>query len=135
MKNNSDDCARVMAKSLLGFIGNSDLKSTATLAQYKSSLVDFLCPISPKKDLRGECAANLESALFTGDETYNPFSRDQVQCDFQSCQVEISCKKAIPMTGIFKPGTCTLVNKFDGKSTTLVREYKAYLAGFKNLNN
>jgi hypothetical protein len=134
-KNAEEDCKRVMAKSLLAFIGNTNLKKTATLAEYKKSLFDFLCPVSAKKDLRGECAAALENSLVTGDLTYNPFSKDQVQCDFKSCDVDIKCEK-IFITGVYKPGTCTLVNTFKGdKSTTLGREYKAYVEAYKYLNN
>ena len=134
VKNSTQDCTRVMAKSLLSFIGKINLNTNSSLSDYKKSLFDFLCPISSKSDLRKECEENLESALLTGDSTYNPFSRDQVECNFQSCEVEIQCKK-IFLTGLIKPGSCILVNKFQGKSTTLVREYKAYLEGFKSLNN
>jgi hypothetical protein len=133
-KNSPTDCQRVMAKSLLNFIGTSPLKPDTILDEYKKIVKDFLCPISAKNDLRNECEENLENALVTGDETYNPFSRTQVECDFISCKLDIVCKK-IPFTGIYKPGTCSLENHFNGKSTTLVREYKAYLEGFKYLNN
>jgi hypothetical protein len=134
VKNSLEVCNRVMAKSLLSFIGNTNLKTTETLTEYKNSLFDFLCPVSAKRDLRKECEENLESALVTGDLTYNPFTRTQVQCNFKSCEAEIVCKNVF-LTGISKPGTCQLVNHFEGKATTLVREYKAYLDGFKNLNN
>ncbi|MGZ3787051.1 MAG: hypothetical protein ACXVLQ_00930 [Bacteriovorax sp.] len=134
IKNSTETCTSTMAKSLLSFVGNTNLKKTATLAEYKKSLFDFLCPISAKRDLRGECETNLENSLVSGDQTYNPFSRNQVECDFQSCKVEIKCSK-VPLTGVYRPGTCTLMNNFDGKATTLVREYKAYLEGFKNLND
>ncbi len=132
-KNSEVDCKRVMAKSLLSFIGNTNLKKTGTLVEYKKLLQDFLCPISAKNDLRGECAANLENSLLTKDQTYNPFSRNQVECDFKGCKAEIKCSKVL-LTGVYKPGTCTLVNNFEGKATTLAREYKAYLEGFVNLN-
>lgn len=134
LKNSPEDCTRVMAKSLLGFIGKTQLKMNSSLNEYKKSLFDFLCPVSAKRDLRGECEANLESSLSTGDTTYNPFLRNQVECNFQSCAVEIKCERIL-ITGIYKPGTCHLINKFEGKASTLVREYKAYLEGFKNLNN
>ncbi|MDD4972874.1 MAG: hypothetical protein PHY93_00905 [Bacteriovorax sp.] len=134
IKNSPDACKRVMAKSLLGFVGNTNLKAGATLVEYKKLLFDFLCPVSAKRDLRRECEQNLENALVTGDLTYNPFSRKQIECNFQSCSVEIKCQKVL-LTGIYRPGTCQLINNFEGKSTTLVREYKAYLEGFNNLNN
>jgi hypothetical protein len=134
LKNSTQDCKRVMAKSLLSFTGTNSLRTTSTLAEYKKVVLDFLCPISAKRDLRKECEENLESSLVTGDETYNPFSGRQVECNFQSCKAEIRCKKII-IAGIAKPGTCELINNFEGKATTLVREYKAYLEGFKSLNN
>jgi len=134
IKNSGQDCKSVMAKSLLSFVGTSSLKTSSTLPEYKKVVVDFLCPISAKRELRRECEESLESALVTGDETYNPFSRPLVECNFEGCKAEIVCKK-VPLTRISKPGTCELSNNFPGKATTLVREYKAYLDGFKNLNN
>lgn len=134
VKNNDQDCKRVMAKSLLSFIGNSSLKLSSSLSDYKKVVLDFLCPVSAKRNLRAECEENLEAALESGDETYNPFSRPLVECNLQSCQAEITCKK-IFITGVYKPGTCELSNKFPGKATTLVREYKAYLDGFNSLTH
>ena len=132
MKNGESECNRVMAKSLLSFVGNSNLKAASSLVEYKKSLFDFLCPVSAKRDLRKECEENLESSLVTGDLTYNPFTKTQIECNFQSCEVEIKCTHFF---GINKPGSCQLINHFDGKSTTLAREYKAYLDGYKYLNN
>ena len=132
MKTPESDCKRVMAKSLLNFVGNTNINLKSTLQEYKKSLFDFLCPISAKRDLRNECESNLEKSLTTGDQTYNPFTKTQIECDFTSCQVEIQCSQFL---GIKKPGSCKLINKFEGKSTTIVREFKAYLDGFKRLNN
>lgn len=134
IKNATEDCLRVMAKSMLSYLGTNVLTAASSFEDYKKTVLDFVCPISAKRDLRRECEESLESSLTSGDETYNPFARPLVQCDFMSCQAEIKCKK-IPFTGIFKPGTCELINHFNGKATTLVREYKAYLSGFKSINN
>ncbi|MDO9184037.1 MAG: hypothetical protein Q7U04_16610 [Bacteriovorax sp.] len=134
VKNSPEDCSRAMAKSMLSFIGTSNLKASSSLVEYKKSVFDFLCPVSAKKDLRRECEENLDAALLTNDLTYNPFTGKQIECNFQSCTAEIKCKK-IFLTGIYRPGTCHLINYFEGKSSTLVREYKAYLDGFKYLNN
>jgi hypothetical protein len=134
IKNSNQDCERVMAKSLLSFVGAKPLNTNSTFENYKKNVLDFLCPISAKRDIRRECEENLENALVTGDETYNPFSDEMVQCNFQSCEAEITCKKIFIIQSM-KPGTCVLTNNFKGKATTLVREYKAYLQGFKSLNN
>lgn len=134
IKNSDESCKKIMAKSLLSFIGNTNLKKTATLEEYKQSVFDFLCPVSGSKNLRAECEAKLEESLLGGDQTYNPFSRKQVECDFKACKVEIKCDKVF-LTGVYKPGTCSLVNKVEGRATTLTREYKAYIEGYKNLNN
>lgn len=133
-KNSTEVCTRIMAKSLLSYIGTTNLKPTSNLTEYRNAVVDFLCPVSAKKDLRKECEANLENALVTGDYTYNPFTKTQVQCDFQKCEAEIKCKNVILST-IAKPGTCELINTFEGKATTIVREYKAYMEAYKYLAN
>jgi hypothetical protein len=57
LNNSSEQCNRVMAKSLFSFIGTTNLKFNSSLAEYKKALVDFLCPISAKRDIRGECEA------------------------------------------------------------------------------
>jgi hypothetical protein len=70
--------------------------------------------------------------LITKDFTYNPFSRPQIECNFKSCEAAIECDKFM-MTGIPKPGTCELKNLAITPATTLIREYVAYLEGFKTL--
>ncbi len=133
VKNNTEDCLRVMAKSMLSHTLIVNLKKESSLELYKKAVVDFLCPVSSKKDLRGECEAKLEEALVTNDMTYNPFSRPQVECDFKGCKADISCDKVL-ITGIPKPGTCELKNNATTPATTLVREYKAYLQAFPSLS-
>ena len=133
VKNSEEDCTRVMAKSLLSHTLVVNLKKTSTLEEYKKGVIDFLCPVSSKKDLRAECQAELENALVTGDMTYNPFTRAAIECDFKKCQAEIICDKIL-LTGMAKPGTCKLRNDAKSPPTTLVREYKAYLQGYNYIN-
>jgi len=133
-KNSQEDCTKIMAQSLLSFIGNTKIDSSSSFEDFKKVVYDFLCPISNKKDLRNECETNLEAALVSGDYSYNPFNRAQVECDFNGCKLEIKCKTVL-IPSIIKPGTCTLNNQFEGKSTTIVREFKAYLDGYKLLKN
>jgi hypothetical protein len=132
VKNSTEDCKRVMAKALLSQSLIVNLKKDSSLETYKKAVVDFLCPVSSKKDLRGECQAKLEEALVTNDMTYNPFSRPLVECDFVSCKAEITCGKIL--FTFSKPGTCTLKNNATAPATTLIREYKAYLEAFKYLS-
>ena len=132
VKNSTQDCERVMAKSLLSFIGTTNLNSKSSFTDYKKVAIDFLCPINAKRELRKECEENLESALLTGDETYNPFSKALLECDFKKCKAEVDCTKVL-FTKISKPGTCGLKITYPGQATTLVREYKSYLQGFKSL--
>lgn len=130
--NSEEVCLSAMAKSMLSHSLNVNVKVQSSLEDYKKGVIDFLCPVSSKKDLRGECQAKLEEAILTKDMTYNPFSRAQVECDFKKCKAEVSCKKVI-FTDVPKPGTCHLENKMEGPATTLVREYIAYLAAYKYL--
>ena len=133
-RNNDKDCKRVMAQSMLTHSLIINLKKKSSLEDYKKGVVDFLCPVSSKSDLRGECQAKLEEALITNDMTYNPFSRPQVECDFKGCKAEISCDKVL-FKGVDKPGTCKLQNFATTPATTLVREYKAYLESYQYLAN
>jgi hypothetical protein len=132
VKNNPEDCKRVMAQSLLSHTLIVNLKKTSSLEVYKQAVIDFLCPVSSKTNLRGECQAELENALLTKDLTYNPFTRPQVECDFKGCKAEIVCEKIL-FTGLPKPGTCSLKNNISSPSTTIVREFIAYMDGYKSL--
>lgn len=132
VKNTEEECKRTMAKSLLYHTLIVNLKKDSSLETYKKAVTDFLCPVSAKKDLRGECLAKLDEALITKDMTYNPFSRPQIECDFQGCQAEVACEKIL--FTVPKPGTCKLENKAKSPATTLVREYKTYLEAFSYLS-
>ncbi len=131
-KNSNEVCERVMAKSMLSHSLIINLKTNSSIEEYKKGVIDFLCPISSKKDLRSECEAKLEEALVTNDMTYNPFSRPLVECDFKGCKTEITCDK-IFLVKVNRPGTCELKNLATEKATTLVREYKSYLEAYKYL--
>ncbi len=132
--NNSDvDCQRVMAQNLLSQVSVVNLVKTSTIEVYKKAVVDFLCPVSSKKDLRRECEEQLEQALVTKDFTYNPFSRALIECNFKGCNATVECGKVF-LTGLPKPGTCKVNNPVK-KATTLVREYQTYLQAFNYLNN
>ena len=134
LNNTIDQCNRAMAKSLFSFIGTKNIKFNSSFDDFKKVLVDFLCPISSKRDLRGECEANLDMALLTKDETYNPFHGALLDCNFKTCNADFTCKK---MTSPNFPNakTCILINKSNTKAKTLIREYRAYLAGFMSLKN
>ncbi len=132
-KNNEEQCQKIMAQSLLSHTLIVNLKKNSDFETYKKAVIDWLCPVSSKKDLRGECEAKLDEALLTQDKTYNPFSRAQVECSFKGCKAEVKCEK-IFITGLPKPGTCQLSNNTPAPATTLVREYAAYLSAFKYLN-
>ena len=132
-KNNEEQCQKVMAQSLLSHTLIVNLKKNSDFETYKKAVVDWLCPVSSKKDLRSECEAKLDEALVTEDKSYNPFSRAQIECSFKGCKAEVKCEKIL-ITGLPKPGTCKLSNDLKMPATTLVREYAAYLAAFKYLN-
>lgn len=128
-----EKCLPVMAKSMLAHTLKINLNKNSSFEDYKKAVVDYLCPVSAKSNIKGQCEAELEKALVTKDYTYNPFSRDLLECDFRGCQQEIACKNTI-IKAIPKPGSCLLKNTFTGKATTLVREYEAYLKAYPYLS-
>ena len=133
IKNSEKDCERVMAKSLYSFNGTTNLKLNSSLKEYKNLLGDFLCPISGTKNYRKVCREKLDLSLFTMDETFNPFRGPQIECDFKSCKVEFRCKKLYNST-LKNAKSCYLVSTIQNTSTTLMREYQAYLSGFEQLH-
>lgn len=132
VKNTDEHCLKIMAKSLLSHTLIVNLKKDSDFSTFKKAVVDWLCPVSSKKDLRNECESKLDEALITKDYTYNPFSRAQIECSTKGCKAEIKCDK-IFITGFPKPGTCKLSNNINYLATTLVREYEMYLAAYRYL--
>lgn len=133
VNNSQHDCERVMAKSLYSFIGTTNLKLNSSFKEYKDLLGDFLCPISGSRNYRRVCRENLDLSLLTFDNTFNPFRGPQLECDFKGCKTEFKCKRIRKPT--FKNAmSCFMISNAKTPSTTLVREYQAYLSGFKQLH-
>lgn len=133
VNNTTEQCRQVMATTMLYQTSIVNLKKNSSSADYKKAVIDYLCPVSSKKDLRRECEEQLDLALSTKDYTYNPFSKPQVECNFKSCRATVECDKVL-FTGLPKPGTCRLNNP-DTKATTLVREYIDYMEAYSLLKN
>lgn len=137
VKNSISNCERAMAKSLYGFLSITSINEKSSFEDYKKVVIDFLCPISAKKNLRGECEENLDRALVTKDGIgYNPFRGRMLDCNFSTCHSDFVCSKLSP-SNIPNAKTCISINRSDKserQSTTLVREYMAYLDGFRLLH-
>lgn len=128
-----EKCLSTMAKTLLSHTLKVNLKKDSSFEDYKKAVVDYLCPVSAQVNLKGQCEEQLALALETKDYTYNPFSRKQLECNFNGCKSEVSCKGTM-IKGIPKPGSCRLTNLAQGPATTIVREYEAYLKAYKYLS-
>ncbi len=124
-----EKCLKAMKNSLTNSVLKVNLKEDSTKEEIKTAVADFLCPINSKNDLHQECFKKLEESISATDKSYNPFTRKQVECDFNGCQTQIQCDK-IPLTGIYKPGTCTLKNLAKTPATTIAREYLYYMQAF-----
>jgi len=124
-----ESCFGAMKNSLMNTVLKVKLNDASSKEDIKIAVADYLCPISHKSNIHEECLMKLEASLFQDDQSYNPFSRKQIECDFLGCQAKIECDK-IPLTGVYKPGTCSLKNLAKEPATTIVREYKAYLEAF-----
>lgn len=126
------DCRKAMAKSMLGHTLKVNLNKNSSFEDYKKGVADYLCPVSSKSDLKRNCEEELNLALDSGEETYNPFPRPQLECDFKGCMASIDCDKTM-IKNIVKPGSCILKNKAPKKASTIVREYKEYLKAYEYL--
>lgn len=129
----TEKCERIMSQSMLSFISVKAIDQKSELEDYKNVVKDFLCPTNKKGDIQQKCMDELDLiGIEQGDETYNPFSGEQIQCDFSGCEVKYDCTE-IPIIGITIPESCQLINTSTQKATTLVKEYRSYINGFKSL--
>lgn len=132
LKNSMEDCQKGMARAAIAHVSNLPITKNSSFEDYEKVVFDILCPISAKKDLRGECIAGLRNAAATGG-TYDSFGGKSLQCDFKGCKAKFKCER-IPIIDLLKEKSCTVINlRESSKTTTQVEEYKAYIRGWKLL--
>jgi hypothetical protein len=127
-KNDKSRCAKAMALSMLTQFSGEYLDSKSSMRDFLRTSSEFLCPNNSTGDLRKSCMSSLEMALATGNETYNPYRKQTLQCDHKGCYFGMTCKAP---TLLPFPSECVIDNPVEGPTTTLVRELKMYIEGFE----
>jgi len=73
-----EQCETRMAHALIKFV--SVVNTPPTPEQFMSLIVDFMCPIHPRRPLREECAAGIARDLRLNRNTFSPFLGPALQC-------------------------------------------------------
>lgn len=132
MQNSDEVCFKAMARAAMSSVSVKAVNMNSSFEDYKEVVIDWMCPLSAKSDVRQKCIAGLDKALATGG-TYDSYDGKSVQCDFKGCEAKFKCKK-IPLIDLLKPHSCEVVNlRKSAKTTTQVNEYKAFLKGWQLL--
>lgn len=127
-QNSVQDCERAMATIMLQsmqkytFVG-----ADVTREKYQAAVIDWLCPISAKNNIREQCAQYfLNYDLNSEPQGYNPFQGKQLACQFDKCEFEFSCDK---INGEVNNKSCVITNP-NRKATTIEEEYVHYMNGY-----
>jgi hypothetical protein len=140
----ADRCLKSMARFMMSEPSLTSLSRESDLLEYKLNVQDFLCPHDGNQQLTDQCMQQLYVAeLSDREESSKDFnfmnSRSKnAQCDLKSCQVRIVCAKdgiSDSVLGSYAKGGCQTVNLSPTLTTTMLDEYKNYIAGFQLLKN
>lgn len=132
MQNSDAVCFKAMAKAAISSVSVKAVNLNSSFEDYKAVVIDWMCPLSAKSDIREKCIAGLDKAVATGG-TYDSYDGKSIQCNFKGCEAKFKCKK-IPVIDLLKPHSCEVVNlRTSPKTTTQVNEYKAFLKGWELL--
>lgn len=127
-KNSS--CEKGMATSLFSLPSTTNLALNASEEEFKQVVYDQLCPTGPNMSSFDKCVEGINQALLRGDNIYSPFRSNPVECSFKKCDFQFKCRWS---NGNPKAGSCRLSAPINKHSTTIVREFKAFLKGFSLL--
>ena len=131
--NDQARCEKSMALSIYTnpSIRSIDLKSP--FKDYEEVLMDHLCSTSKDPEYFNRCARGLKAAVLTAEGIFKGQPGNALKCAFKSCQAEVVCKYRQIFGRGPKPGSCHLKLTPNPRPTTIVKEYKAFVRGFKSL--
>ena len=125
----SDECSKIMSKILQVYPSQKNLNANSSIEDYKTVLIDFLCPISIRTNVREICENALRNSLVNGNEVYGSLGVQSLECDLKGCQGKVECEYDNDGNAI--SGTCTLANPQNSSPKTTIKEFKLYLRGFE----
>lgn len=134
MKNSDAVCFKAMAKAAISSVSVKAVDLKSSFEDYKAVVIDWMCPLSAKTNIRQKCIEGLDKAVATGG-TYDSYDGKSVQCSFKGCEAKFKCKR-LPLIDLLQPHSCEVINlRKSPKTTTQVNEYKAFLKGWELLQS
>ena len=129
---NEEKCLKSMALSLLSFPSVTKVNLQSSIEDYKEVVIDHLCSTNKNTAYYKKCREGLLENERKNNLVFQMHPGNALNCDFKSCNATVKCKKKL-FSKKPKPGSCHLVTRPNPNSTTLMREYLAYIQGFKAL--
>jgi choice-of-anchor A domain-containing protein len=127
-----DSCERSMVLSLLAQPSIEALTLGSSEEQFRAVLVDFMCPNEQDFLVRKSCVDAIHKAEVAQKMEYSSFQGRSLQCNFQGCNFDFSCKTIVENKS--DVSKCSISTSDKTTPTTYMREYISYLKGFKALN-
>jgi len=135
-------CLKSMAQFMFSEPSTLALSAKSTDFEFRRVVQEFLCPHTGDRNRTDRCMLELNGEeMSDAQENHSNFMKsgsNLVQCDLKSCAARVVCKKAvIEKDGVainaIPEGGCQAVNLSPKLVTTLVQEYRNYIAGFSLL--
>lgn len=129
-KTDEETCVKAMASSLLNQVSSFNVSLESPMKNLMQAAAEYLCPNNKTGEMRKVCMQALFDAIQVGNETYNPYRKQTLQCDYRGCYFGMTC---VAPTLIPFPSKCEIDNPVQGPTSTLVGEFKQYIKGFQLL--
>ncbi len=127
-----ESCEARMALSLVSQPSVVALNEESNEDHFRSVLLDFMCPNEINPEVRNNCVTNTLSASKNGINNYSPFQGQSLQCNFQKCEFNFSCKaEQKDKSDVSK---CAIGTTNTSIATTYMAEYNSYIRGFQALS-
>ena len=132
---NSDKrCEKAMATQMVSFTSTTTINLNSSLEEYKAVVFDFLCSTALDKNFFKSCVDGIKNAVANNSLRFQAHPGNALECSFKKCNASIKCKQRRIFGSGPRGGTCEVITTPNSNPTTLVREYKAYLEGWKLLH-
>ncbi len=128
--NSNKRCEKSMALHLTAFPSVKAIDKNSSIEDYKVVLFDYLCSTAKDKNYFKKCVDGINNAINNNSTTFQIHPGNALECNFKTCNASIKCKKKIFGRGP-RAGSCKVVTEPNTNPTTLVREFKAFIQGYK----
>ena len=125
-------CEKGMAMSLLGFPSVRPISLKSSVYEYKKVVFDWLCSTGKNSSYFRNCVYGIEDAVNRQDLIYRSHPTNELNCDFNSCNVKVTCT-IDTATNTPAPGSCKVVTIPNPQPTNVAQEYLSLMRGFDQI--